>query len=63
MSYKRKTYDEYTLQGDYGQGWEDLTSDTSWKGIIASRNDYRENEGGCYRIITKRVKIEAEALV
>ena len=26
MSYKRKTQDEFTIQGDYGQGWEDVSA-------------------------------------
>ncbi len=59
MGYKRKTSDEFTLQGNYGQGWEDITSDSTRKGIRESLKDYQKNEGGMYRIIKRRVKIEA----
>jgi hypothetical protein len=46
----------YVVQGDYGQGWEDLAASLSW---TEARNDiraYRENEGGNYRLIQRRVK-------
>lgn len=48
------------LQGDYGygHGWEDLCAagDTAagWREIRANRREYRENEGGSYRIIQRR---------
>lgn len=49
----------YVLQGDYGHGWEDLTAeDKSAPGALrrikASRREYRENEGGTYRIVSRR---------
>lgn len=58
----------YVLQGDYGQGWEDLTAEDKhgehtrdgaklrgpWDRIRQSRREYRENEGGTYRIIERR---------
>lgn len=42
------------LQGHYGQGWEDLCASECSKEIRANRKDYRENEGGTYRIISRR---------
>ncbi len=44
----------WILQGRYGQGWEDLTAEESRKEIVQRRKEYRENEGGCYRIIQRR---------
>lgn len=58
IMYIRKTYDEWTLQGNYGYGWEDLTSEDSSKEIRERLKEYRENEGGSYRIICRRVKID-----
>jgi hypothetical protein len=62
MPYKRKTTDEYVLQGDYGygHGWEDLTTEDTRREIRERLREYRENEGDTYRIITRRVKIEEE---
>jgi len=48
----------YVLQGDYGYGWEDLTADDSRANIRQSLRDYRENEGGRYRTITRRTRDE-----
>ena len=42
------------LQGQYGQGWEDLCADESYKEIRQNLKEYRENEGGSYRIIQRR---------
>jgi hypothetical protein len=48
----------YVLQGHYGHGWEDLTAAEQTregcKEIRANLKDYRENEGGVYRIIKRR---------
>lgn len=48
----------YVLQGHYGQGWEDLTAaeqtPAGWREVRDDRNDYRDNEGGLYRIIRRR---------
>lgn len=54
----------YILQGNYGygHGWEDLTAEEidtrkPWearKAIRQTLKEYRENEGGCYRIIKRR---------
>lgn len=63
---KARKYDYLlVLQGDYGQGWEDLTAEdkynprdqhgTPWQRINANKREYEVNEGGCYRIIERRV--------
>lgn len=44
----------FVLQGSYGQGWEDLCAATEYKEIRANLKDYRENEGGNYRVIRRR---------
>lgn len=58
MAYQRKTADEFTLQGHYGHGWEDLTTEDSIGAAMDQRRTYQENEGGRYRIVTRRVPIE-----
>lgn len=52
---ERKTTDEWTLQGHYGQGWEDLCTSDSRREIRADLRSYEENEGGRYRIICRRI--------
>lgn len=69
MPRRKYTY-LYVLQGDYGHGWEDLTAEDKhgprgWNPdthvftsphtrIRQSRREYIENEGGSYRIISRR---------
>lgn len=50
----------YILQGNYGYGWEDLTAEDkaeplALKRIKQTKAEYIENEGGIYRIISRRV--------
>lgn len=49
----------FVLQGLYAHGWEDLCATDkrerdAWKQIKTHRQEYRENEGGRYRIIERR---------
>lgn len=56
----------YVLQGDYGYGWEDLSAEdkNDWPDVLngpgpmarirQTRKEYRENEGGTYRIVERR---------
>jgi hypothetical protein len=44
MAYVRKTADEYEVQGWYGNGWEMLTTEGTWKDARAQAACYRENE-------------------
>ena len=50
----------YVLQGYYSMGWEDLAAENQdvagWKAIKQTRQEYRENERGVYRIIKRREK-------
>lgn len=59
MAYVRKTVDEFDIMGYYGHGWEVLTTEESWRDAFAQVKCYRENEGGRYKIVKRRVKIEA----
>lgn len=59
--YKRKTYDEYQIQGNYGQGFEMVTCEDSYKAAKIQLKCYRENErGAAFKIVCKRIKIESE---
>jgi len=44
----------HVLQGRYGFGWEDLTASESRAEVRSNLRDYRQNEGGDYRIIQRR---------
>jgi hypothetical protein len=62
MSYQRKTEDEYQIHGNYGQGFEEVTCETSWKAAKDTIKEYRENEPGVeFKIIKRRVKKEVMA--
>ena len=63
----KNNYNKYRylaiLQGNYGygHGWEDLSAEDlhnpgAWRRIRQTRREYRENEGGLYRIIERREK-------
>lgn len=49
---------EYILRGDYGygDGWEDLTAEETYREAREQLKCYRENEGGRYRIVRRAVK-------
>jgi hypothetical protein len=58
MGRPRKTEDEFEIQGNYGQGWECVTTEETWKTAAGTVKDYRANEPGTpLRIVKKRVKI------
>lgn len=61
MAYQRKTRDEFELQGNYGHGWECLTTEDTLAGARARRREYVDNEGGDYRIVTRRVPLSMGA--
>ncbi len=81
MNTRTRKYDYLLiLQGDYGQGWEDLTAEdkhgpagsvvgddgafsysSPYKRIRQTLREYRENEGGTYRIIERRELKETAA--
>ena len=62
---KTRKYDYlFVLQGNYGYRWEDLCAEdkhnaadqygSPWKRIKANKKDYELNEGGRYRIVSRR---------
>lgn len=58
--YQRKTTDEIVIQGNYGYGWDDLTTETTMTEARKTLRTYQENErNAAHRIITRRVKKEA----
>lgn len=62
MAYKRLTRDVWTVQGNYGQGWEDVTAEDTRKECKERLKEYRENEPMYpHRMIVKRVRIEQVA--
>lgn len=44
----------FVLQGQYGQGWEDLSAALTRREVREDLKAYRDNEGGQYRIIQRR---------
>lgn len=61
MAYRRKTRDEYDIEGHYGHGWECVTSEDSWKEARARLKEYRENEPQyAHRLRKRRVRIDQE---
>jgi hypothetical protein len=52
----------YILQGNYGEGWTDLTGGADRKEVRADRKDYDANEPYPHRIIRRRIlRTEFEA--
>ena len=59
--YKRKTYDEYQILGNYGygHGYEYLIAYETYKEAKECLKLYRENEIGIpFKVIKKRIKID-----
>ena len=44
MAYQRKTYDEWEVQGNYGYGWEMVTTEETRADAKAMLRCYNENE-------------------
>lgn len=60
MAYKRKTYDEYEIQANYGFGWERETTEETYENAKRQIRCYRENVSYPVRIVKKRVPIGKE---
>lgn len=59
MAYTRKTKDEYEIQGNYGYGWEVLTTEDNSKDARDTLKCYRENEPSVpHRIKKRRIRKE-----
>jgi len=62
MTYTRKTVDEWEVQGNYGQGWEMVTTEETFKDAKTQLKCYNENETQYpHRIRYHRVPKEATA--
>lgn len=54
------TYKEYAIQGNYGQGWEDVSTysqpdyDNPRKSALADLREYNLSGTGAHRLITRR---------
>ena len=56
--YVRKTKDIFVVQGNYGQGWETVTTEDTRKEALAQLWCYRENETQYpHRVVTEREKL------
>jgi hypothetical protein len=59
--YIRTTYDQYEIQGNYGQGWEAVCAESTRKEARARLKEYNENEPQYpHRIVKRRIKKEAQ---
>lgn len=58
--YQRKTVDEFILLADYGQGFEEVTAESTRLEMRQRLKEYRENDTYArgFKIQKKRVKIE-----
>lgn len=62
MAYKRKTIDVYDIEGNYGQGFEAVNTETDWNAARRSIREYRENEPGiAFRLKRRRERIDSKA--
>lgn len=61
--YKRKTEDVYEIRGDYGHGFECVTTEETRKAAREQLKTYRDNEPGiAFKIVVKRVKMAGVVL-
>lgn len=44
----------FVVQGNYGQGWEDVTAEELWSEARARRKEYDANEPYPHRVIKRR---------
>lgn len=64
MAYLRKTQDVWTVQGNYGCGWEDVTAEDRRREALVRLREYRENEPQyVHRLIKRREPIAMAANV
>ncbi len=59
--YKRKTVDEYEIQGLYNDEWEMVTTEETRINAKNQKRCYQENEPRTiFRIVKKRIKIKEQ---
>lgn len=59
MAYVRKTRDEWTVQGNYGCGWEIVTYEENKHDAYQTLRDYDENEIGVPHRV-KKIRVRKE---
>lgn len=58
MAYKRKTQDEYQIHQHTGQGWEEVTAETTRREARERLKEYRTNQPEYpVKMVVKRVPI------
>lgn len=55
--YKRKTYDEYEIETNYGYGWEVELTESTMKEAKQRKREYMENACGLIGIRIKHRRI------
>ncbi|MBQ2347266.1 MAG: hypothetical protein II388_02700 [Clostridia bacterium] len=55
--YKRKTYDEYEIETNYGYGWEVELTESTMKEAKQRKREYMENARGLIGIRIKHRRI------
>lgn len=55
--YKRKTKDCWDFYQDYGQGWECVNSEATYREMKVNKKAYLENSSCPLKIIKRREKI------
>ena len=63
MAYTRKTRDYWDVEANYGygDGWEAVTAEETWKETRERLKEYRENEPGVpFRARKKRERIDQQ---
>jgi hypothetical protein len=58
MAYTRRTRDVWTVQSNWGHGWEDVTSEETYSEARERLREYRENEAG----IPHRIRLQREPI-
>lgn len=62
MGYKRKTVDEYDIEGDFGAGWEIVTCEENLREASRAKREYQLNCPGIPIRIKKR-RVPAPELI
>jgi hypothetical protein len=53
----RRTVQEFIVQGNYGYGWDDESTEDNEKEAKVRLKEYQLNGSGSYRLIKRRVKV------
>lgn len=62
MAYQRKTSDEFRILGDYGQGFEEVTAESTRAEARDRLKEYRDNEPGVSFKLTGPHRVPLETL-